>query len=157
VDPSSRSALYGMRPSTGTTSRTGVVPISSSQDTTGPLGKSAWDVAVALEIMAGLDPADPYTVPAEVFRLANYTQFLDPDGFRGLRIGVVREAFFETDTPRQRKMISDFNAALETMVSLGATVLETPFPNAPAWNYTFVGAPQRVNNGTIQIRECFSL
>lgn len=62
VYPSSRGALFGLRPSTGMTSRTGVVPISASQDTTGLLGRSTWDVAVALSIMAGLDPDDPYTV-----------------------------------------------------------------------------------------------
>ncbi|KAH6869696.1 amidase signature domain-containing protein [Thelonectria olida] len=154
VYPSSRGALYGLRPSTGMTSRAGVVPISSSQDTTGPLGKSTWDVAVSLSIMAGLDPDDPYTMPAEAFRLANYTKFLNSNGFKGLRVGVVREPFFESETTRQRLMISSFNEALKRMTALGATVLETPLPNKNEWNYTFVGAPERVNNGTIQIREC---
>lgn len=156
LSPSSRGALFGMRPSTGTTSRTGVVPISSSQDTTGPMGKSAWDVAVALEIMSGLDPEDAYTVPAEVFRPDNYTQFLGPDGFHGMRIGVFREPFFETDTARKRKIISDFDAALVKLTELGATVLETPLPNKHEWNYTFVGGAKRANNGTIQIRESSS-
>lgn len=154
VYPSSRGALYGLRPSTGLTSRAGVVPISSSQDTTGPLGKSTWDVAVSLSIMAGMDPDDPYTIPAEAFRLANYTKFLNTHGFKGLRVGVVREPFFESETARQRLMISSFNEALRKMAALGATVLETPLPNKNEWNYTFVGAPERVNNGTIQIREC---
>lgn len=151
--PASRGALYAMRPSTGTTSRTGVVPISSSQDTTGPLGKSAWDVAVALDIMAALDPDDSYTTPAQTFRPENYTQFLDPNGFKGLRVGVVRDPFFSNSTARERRMVSDFNKSLKQIAALGATVLETPLPNKEQWNYTFVGGPNRVNNGTIQIRE----
>ncbi|OQD60709.1 hypothetical protein PENPOL_c021G08157 [Penicillium polonicum] len=152
VLPSSRSALYGLRPSTGMTSRTGVVPISSSQDTTGPLGKSTWDVAVSLSIMAGLDPDDPYTIPAEPFRQDDYTKFINANGFKGLRLGVVREPFFESETARQRLMVSSSNESLVKMASLGATVLETPLPNKDKWNYTFVGGPERANNGAVQIQ-----
>ncbi|CAG7921935.1 unnamed protein product [Penicillium olsonii] len=154
VLPSSRGALYGLRPSTGMTSRTGVVPISSSQDTTGPLGKSTWDVAVSLSIMAGLDPDDPYTIPAEPFRHDDYTKFIDANSFKGLRIGVLRDPFFESETARQRLMISSFNKSLAKMESLGATVLETSLPNKEKWNYNFVGGPGRSSNGSIQIREC---
>lgn len=59
------------------------MPISSSQDTTGPMGKGTWDVAVALDIMAAEDPDDPYTFPVAPFRPKSYTEFLDPNGFRG--------------------------------------------------------------------------
>ncbi|CAG8213152.1 unnamed protein product [Penicillium olsonii] len=154
VLPSSRGALYGLRPSTGMTSRTGVVPISSSQDTTGPLGKSTWDVAVSLGIMAGLDPDDSYTIPAEPFRHDDYTKFIDANGFKGLRIGVLRDPFFESETARQQLMISSFNESLAKMEFLGATVLKTSLPNKEKWNYTFVGGPERSSNGTIRIREC---
>lgn len=154
INPASRGALFGLRPSTGVTSRTGVVPIASSVDTTGPLGKSAWDIAVSLEIMAGYDADDAFTWPAEEFRPDNYTQFLNPDGFQGLRIGVVREPFFQYATERDNMTVDAFDEALLRFASLGATVLETPLPHPEQWNYTFVGAPQRVNNGTILIREC---
>ncbi|KAH8694488.1 amidase signature domain-containing protein, partial [Ilyonectria robusta] len=151
VNPSSRNALFGLRPSTGTTSRSGVVPISSSQDTTGPMGKSTWDVAVALDIMAAEDPDDPYTFPVAPFRPKSYTKFLDPNGFKGLRVGVIREPFFDTSTKRGKLMAKAFNKALKKMTSFGAIVRETPLPNYSDWNYTFVGAAERVNNGTIQI------
>ncbi|KAM0546456.1 hypothetical protein ACHAPJ_010812 [Fusarium lateritium] len=151
INPSSRGALYGLRPSTGMTSRSGVVPISSSQDTTGPMGKSAWDVAVTLGIMSARDADDEYTWPAEPFRQDNYTQFINPRGFEGLRIGVVREPFFQNTTTRDRATTSSFNKAIRKISSLGAIVLDTPLPNADQWNYTFVGGPSRVNNGTIQI------
>lgn len=156
VNPSSRNALFGLRPSTGTTSRSGVVPISSSQDTTGPMGKSTWDVAVALDIMAAEDPDDPYTFPVAPFRPKSYTKFLDPNGFKGLRVGVIREPFFDTSTKRGKLMAKAFNKALKKMTSFGAIVRETPLPNYSDWNYTFVGAAERVNNGTIQIRKCSS-
>ncbi|KAF4972518.1 hypothetical protein FSARC_942 [Fusarium sarcochroum] len=152
INPCSRGALYGLRPSTGMTSRSGVVPISSSQDTTGPMGKSTWDVAVALGIMSARDADDEYTWPAEPFRQDNYTQFMNPRGFEGLRIGVVREPFFQNTTSRDKATISAFNKVIRKMSSLGARVLETPLLNAAQWNYTFVGGPSRVNNGTIQIQ-----
>ncbi|KAF7552349.1 hypothetical protein G7Z17_g4394 [Cylindrodendrum hubeiense] len=156
VNPSSRNALFGLRPSTGTTSRSGVVPISSSQDTTGPLGKSTWDVAVALDIMAAEDPDDPYTLPVAPFRPKSYTKFLDSNGFKGLRVGVIREPFFDTSTKRGKLMASTFDKALKKMTSLGAIVRETPLPNYEAWNYTFVGGAERANNGTIQIQYDFN-
>lgn len=53
-------------------------------------------------------------------------------------------------------MASAFDKALKKMASLGAVVRETPLPNYSDWNYTFVGAAKRVNNGTIKIRKCTS-
>ncbi|KAK6221701.1 Amidase [Colletotrichum tabaci] len=151
VGPSGRGALFGLRPSTGMTSRTGVVPISSSVDTTGPMGKSAWDVAVSLDIMAAFDRDDQYTGPAQESRPENYTQFLLPDGFSGLRVGVIRDPFFRNETTREIAIVEAFDKALTRFSSLGATVLETPLPHPERWNYTFVGAAQRANNGTILI------
>lgn len=104
--------------------------------------------------MAGMDPDEPYTIPAEPFRQDNYVKFINVNGFKGLRIGAVREPFFESETARQRLMVSSFNEALVKMATLGATVLETPLRNKDKWNYIFVGGPERTNNGTIQIREC---
>ena len=117
------------------------------------MGKSTWDVAAALGIMAARDEDDDYTWPAEPYRHNNYTQFISPDGFKGLRIGVIREPFFQNTTTRDKMTIVSFNEAIQKISSLGATVLETPLPNAADWNYTFVGGASRVNNGTVQIRK----
>jgi amidase len=66
-----------------------IVPISSSQATTGPLAKSSWDIAAALSIMAGTsEPDDRLSTSANRFRRANYTQFLTPSGLKSLRNGV---------------------------------------------------------------------
>ena len=79
------------------------------------------------------------TWPAEPFRQDNYTNFLDPEGFKGLSVGVLRDPFFQKITTLDRITITAFNEAIRKMSSLGATILETPLPNAPGWNYTFVG------------------
>lgn len=142
-----------MRPSTGLTSRFGVVPISTSQDTTGPLGKSVWDVAVTLGIMAGEDKNDPYTKPANAYRPDNYTQFLGPDGFAGLRIGIPREPFFANESTRDAMTNKAFEEAVEKIKQLGATVLEAPLPYPQDWNYTFTGFAKRINDGIIMTRE----
>ncbi|KAF5601401.1 glutamyl-tRNA(Gln) amidotransferase subunit A [Fusarium pseudoanthophilum] len=150
LGPSSRGALYGLRPSIGTTSRTGVVPISSSSDTTGPLGKTTWDVAATLSIMAGLDPEDPDTRPAEVFRQKDYTKFLNTNGFKGLRIGVVRDPFFQDKTTKRDELtIKAFDKALVKMAALGANVMEVSLDRPQDWNYTFTGSPNRTNDAII--------
>lgn len=155
VSPANRNALYGLRPSTGLTSRTGVVPISISQDTTGPMAKSVRDIAITLEIMAAYDPEDPFSEAARPFIKENYTQFLDPKGFKGMRIGIPRFPFYNSSDlggSRQAAVQATLNT-FDKLRSLGATIVEAPLPNSDKWKYTFVGGAKRVNNGTIQVRE----
>lgn len=155
VSPANRAALYGLRPSTGITSRTGVVPISSSQDTTGPLAKSAWDIAALLEIMVAHDPEDSYSLAAEPYRHRNYTQFLDNDGLSGLRIGIPREPFWnQTFNGYRPEINAGLEATFSRMRELGATIIDPiEFPNAEAFKYAFPGIPERVNDAVIIIRE----
>ncbi|KAF2621872.1 amidase signature enzyme [Macroventuria anomochaeta] len=154
VSPSNRAALYGLRPSTGITSRVGVVPISSSQDTTGPMAKSVWDIAALFEIMAVHDDEDAYSAAANPFRHKNYTQFLNPDGFQGLRIGIPREPFWNQTYQGYRSTINaGLEATFEKMRSLGATIIDPiEFPNAKDWKYSFVGQATRTNNGTVVVQ-----
>ncbi|PVH95468.1 amidase signature enzyme [Periconia macrospinosa] len=158
IGPSSRAALFGLRPSTGMTSRTGVIPISSSQDTTGPLAKSVWDIAAILEVMAAHDPEDVYSAAAEPFRYQNYTQFLDPNGFEGLRIGIPREPFWNQTQYGYRSAINPaVNDTLEKLRSLGAEIIDpVVMPNADRWRYEFVGGAVRNTAGRAQIRELSS-
>ena len=92
VCPANASGVVGIKPTVGWVSRTGVVPISHSQDTAGPMARSVEDAALLLMAMAGRDRDDPATsrAPATMVDLA---ASLDPGGLRGLRIGVVRQAF----------------------------------------------------------------
>jgi amidase len=90
ICPATMNGIVGLKPTLGLVSRAGIVPISHSQDTAGPMGRSVDDVAALLTAIAGSDPRDPATADADR-HATDYTRFLDPDGLRGKRIGVVRQ------------------------------------------------------------------
>jgi amidase len=119
VCPASLNGIVGIKPTVGLTSRAGVVPISHTQDTVGPHGRTVADAAAVLGALVGVDPRDPATAASAGKFHTDYTQFLDKDGLRGARIGVPR-AFFgyseETDE------IAD--AAIERMRAAGATIVD---------------------------------
>lgn len=94
-----------------------------------PIGNSAWDLAVCLDITAAFDREDPYTGPAQESRPKPCTQFLQPDRFSGLHVGVVRELFFRHETKREFAIVEAFDKAITKFSSLGATVLLTPLPH----------------------------
>ncbi|HET9897010.1 MAG TPA: amidase [Streptosporangiaceae bacterium] len=96
ISPSNNCGIVGIKPTLGLVSRTGIVPISSAQDTAGPMTRCVADAAVLLGVIAGLDPGDPATedtpdgrsAPGSIH--ADYTQFLDPAALTGARIGIWR-------------------------------------------------------------------
>ena len=90
ICPASMTGLVGIKPTVGLVSRTGIIPISHSQDTAGPMARSVADAATVLSAIAGSDPRDPATKDADR-HATDYTKFLDPNALRGKRIGVVRE------------------------------------------------------------------
>ncbi|KAF8753006.1 Amidase signature enzyme [Rhizoctonia solani] len=92
ICPSSYNNLVGVKPTVGLTSREGVVPISSHQDTVGPMTRSVADAAVILSIIAGRDKKDNYTQTAPS-KIPDYTQFLDVNAIKGKRFGVPRAVF----------------------------------------------------------------
>jgi amidase len=97
VSPASHCCLVGIKPTVGLLSRAGIIPISHSQDTAGPLARTVADAAVLLGAMTGADPADPATASAAARpgrALADYTPFRRADGLRGARIGVARRHYF---------------------------------------------------------------
>ena len=87
VGPSAMNGIVGIKPTVGLVSRSGIIPISKSQDTAGPMARSVADVAALLSAIAGPDSADPATKDAKVL---DFTSFLDDAGLRGKRLGVVR-------------------------------------------------------------------
>jgi amidase len=93
VCPASTTGIVGIKPTVGLVSRAGIIPISHTQDTAGPLCRSVADAAVLLTVMAGGDPRDPATSTSPR-QLRDYTKLLDPAGLRGSRIGVARAKFF---------------------------------------------------------------
>jgi amidase len=98
VAPSSANGIVGMKPTVGLVSRTGIIPISHSQDTAGPMCRTVRDVAILLGAMAGSDPNDKVTTDEKRKALTDYTKALDPHGLKGARIGVARNYFGFDDT-----------------------------------------------------------
>lgn len=118
--PASSNAVVGIKPTVGLTSRAGVIPISHSQDTIGPFGRTVADAASLLGALTGVDSLDPATQQSAGKFYSNYSQFLDPDGLRGARIGIAREVYFGY-SPRA-DAITD--AAIERMRELGAVIID---------------------------------
>lgn len=93
VSPSSVNGVVGIKPTVGLVSRTGVIPISQSQDTAGPIGPSVSDVAALLTVLAGPDASDALTTSGRPDQV-DYAQALRPAALKGARIGVVRYPYF---------------------------------------------------------------
>ncbi len=93
VCPSSANGIVGIKPTVGLVSRSGIIPISHSQDTPGPMARTVRDAAILLAALAGVDPRDAATGAADRKVPSDFTPFLDPAGLRGARIGVVRGLF----------------------------------------------------------------
>ncbi|MFP2897711.1 amidase, partial [Corallococcus sp. 4LFB] len=120
VSPASACSLVGLKPTVGLVSRAGIIPISSTQDTAGPMTRTVADAAALLGVLAGEDPRDAATAASKGRAHPDYTKFLDPQGLKGARIGVPRERLFgyhpATDALVER--------ALEVMKAQGAVLVD---------------------------------
>lgn len=90
LSPSWRNGIVGLKPTVGLISRGGIVPLASSQDTAGPMGRTVEDVAILLGGLVGEDETDPATWYRDDHRETDYTKYLDADGLSGMRVGVNR-------------------------------------------------------------------
>jgi len=120
VCPSHINGIVGIKPTVGLTSRAGVVPISHNQDTVGPHARTVRDAAIVLGALTGVDPRDGATVTSAGPSHTDYTHFLDPNGLRGMRIGIPRKVFFGY-SPQADAIIED---AIRTMSRLGAVIVD---------------------------------
>ena len=93
VCPSSANGLVGIKPTVGLVSRAGIIPISHSQDTAGPMCRTVRDAAILLGVLTGVDPDDEATAPSAGKSQTDYAQYCDPNGLKGARIGVARKYF----------------------------------------------------------------
>jgi amidase len=119
VSPSSVNGLVGIKPTVGLVSRTGVVPISHTQDTPGPMARTVRDAAILLGALTGVDSEDSATAAGKGKSKTDYTGFLDPTGLQGARIGVVRSYFGFHEAVDL--LINDAIAALK---ELGAVIID---------------------------------
>lgn len=153
VCPANRAALYGLKPTVGLTSRAGIIPISHTQDSPGPMARSAWDVAAMMDVIVGKDPRDVASTSffLSLFSLValslkreltsffviatesldheisdSYTSAIIPNGFSGLKIGIPRSHFYNSSlTKLEPEVYSTVDTVFSRMASLGA-ILEDP-------------------------------
>lgn len=93
ICPSTTNGIVGIKPTVGLISRSGVIPISYTQDTPGPMARSVRDAAIALGAMVGIDAADDKTLASEGKFHTDYTQFLKPNSLKNKRIGLFKGTF----------------------------------------------------------------
>ena len=123
--PASTNSLVGLKPTVGLVSRAGIVPISTTQDTAGPMTRTVTDLAILLSAIVGEDPNDKATRASKGKWQADYRKFLNANGLKGKRIGVDR---------KKQSRHTDINALLETclneMTNLGAEIVDIEYVNA---------------------------
>jgi amidase len=128
ICPAAVSGLVGLKPTVGLVSRSGIIPISVSQDTAGPMARSVADAALLLSVLAGVDEADPAGPAATGKIAADYTTFLVADALKGKRFGVLRQAM---------GYHPDVDAATEKVIAAlkagGATVVDVKVPTYSKW------------------------
>ena len=119
ICPAQTNGIVGIKPTVGLISRTGIIPISHSQDTAGPMARTVADVAALLGAMTGVDETDAATGSSKERAYEDYTQFLDPNGLMGARIGVARSLFGS-----DKRVLKIIESSLEIMKSSGAELID---------------------------------
>jgi amidase len=119
VCPASSNGLAGIKPTVGLVSRSGIIPISHSQDGAGPMCRTVRDAAILLGALTGVDPQDLATAASQGKSLTNYAQFCDPNGLKGARIGIARKYFGFNDA-----VDALMEQSLDAMKKQGATLVD---------------------------------
>ena len=120
VSPSSCNGIVGIKPTVGLLSRSGIIPISATQDTAGPMARTVRDAAILLGALTGADPDDGVTLGSKDKAHTDYTSFLDAGGLKGKRIGVEKSFL----TNGHEGVLALFQEALDVLRAQGATVVE---------------------------------
>jgi amidase len=119
VCPSSANSLVGIKPTVGLVSRSGIIPISRTQDTAGPMGRTVADAAALLSALTGVDPRDAVTARGKG-KPADYLKALDAGALKGARIGVARKRYFGY-SPKTDAVIEK---AITVMRAQGAVIVD---------------------------------
>ena len=130
LSPANQSGVVTVKPTVGLISRAGILPISHSQDTAGPMTRTVRDAAILLNVLAQVDPLDAAT--AKQKRPADYTDGLSKDGAKGMRIGVPvapddpgQDVYYGPLSKRARRVMDQ---AIEALADLGAVIVRAPMP-----------------------------
>ena len=119
IAPSSYNGLVGFKPTVGLLSRSGIIPISATQDTAGPMARTVTDAAILLSALTGVDAADEITKTSEGKNYPDYTQFLKADSLKGKKIGI-EKSFLNG----HEGVVALYKAAIEKLKELGAQIIE---------------------------------
>jgi len=120
--PASVNGIVGLKPTVGLVSRSGIIPISSTQDTAGPMGRTVKDVATLLGAMIGVDDTDAITKESDGKTHPDYTKFLDANGLKGKRIGIDKKP--QGDNQYMHVLIKK---AIDTLKQQGAEIIEIEY------------------------------
>ncbi len=119
ISPSSCCGIVGFKPTVGLWSRSGIIPISATQDTAGPMCRTVTDAAILLGALTGIDSEDPITKTSEGKTYTDYTQFLKTDALKGKRLGI-EKSFLNG----HERVVELYKAAIEKLKTLGAEIIE---------------------------------
>ena len=129
ICPSAVAGLVGLKPTVGLVSRSGIIPISHSQDTAGPMARTVADAAVMLTAIAAMDANDAATAEYTTRAATDYTTHLKADALKGARIGVLRKSMgYQPDVD------ATFERAVTALKAAGATVVDAEIPTAGKWD-----------------------
>lgn len=119
IAPSSFCGIVGIKPTVGLLSRSGIIPISATQDTAGPMTRTVRDAAILLGALTGVDAADPVTLESKGKAPKDYTRFLDTEALKGKNIGI-EKSFLEG----HEGVVALYKAAIDIFKSKGAQIIE---------------------------------
>ncbi|QIP16152.1 amidase [Spirosoma aureum] len=119
IAPSSHCGLVGLKPTVGLVSRSGIIPISHTQDTAGPMTRTITDAAILLGALVGVDPDDAVTLESRGKSATDYTQFLKKEGLSGKRIGI-EKSFLKG----HEGVVALYKEAIDVLKKQGATIVE---------------------------------
>jgi amidase len=125
ICPALTNGVVGIKPTLGLVSRSGIIPIAHTQDTAGPMARTVTDAAIMLTAMAGRDKADEITAEGSKHAAKDYARFLDADGLKGARLGLVT-------FPPQRNLEAwkaFYEPFFDKLRAAGATLVEVKFPD----------------------------
>lgn len=139
--PASINGVVGVKPTVGLWSRAGIIPISHSQDSAGPMTRTVRDAAIVLGAVCGVDARDAATAASAGHFHTDYTRFLDPAGLKGARLGIVRNIPGFDD-----RVVALFNQAVKDLEAAGAVIVDPAnLPNLDAGS-VFQALPMVVLN-----------
>lgn len=133
ISPASQTCLVGIKPTVGLVSRTGIIPITYTQDSPGPMTRTVRDAAIILSALTGLDERDEKTFASVDYIHQDYTEYLDIDYLKQMRIGIPRHYYKDLDKDR----LAIIEAAIEVMKAHGVTIIDpVELPSQEtSWDY----------------------